>query len=386
MRAAQAMRRAGFDGAITVVDPDPDAPYDRPPLSKGYLVDDDPAGAVRPPVHDLDELDLAWRRGRTAVRLDASTWDVTLDDGEVVGADGVVVACGASARRLPGTDDIAGVHVLRTLADARGLRADLDAAPDRVVVIGAGFIGAEVAASCRARGLDVTVVEALALPLARVLPPVLGEWSASLHRAHGTDLRLGMGVDGLDVDGSGRVSGVRLADGTSIAADVVLVGIGVVPNTAWLGGSGLTVDDGIVCDETTLAAPGIVAAGDVARWPNQRFGEVMRVEHWENAVDMGLHAGRRLLAGAGPAEAFSPVPWFWSDQYDRKIQLAGRCGAEDAVELIEGSYDDARFVALIRRGDEVRGVFGVNRPGVVNRWRQRIAEGITWREAAQSEG
>lgn len=383
VRAAQAMRRAGFDGVITVVGDETHTPYDRPPLSKAFLVADDPSTAVRPVVPDLDSLGLEWRRGRSAVSLDAATLAVTLDDGEVLAADGVVLACGATARRLPGTEDLAGVHVLRTLDDAIGLRADLDASPRRVVVIGAGFIGAEVAASCRTRGLDVTVVEALSLPLGRVLPPDLGRWCADLHRAHGTELRLGVGVDGLDADGSGRVHAVRLADGTVIAADVVVVGIGVIPNTQWLDGSGLTIDNGVVCDATTLAAPGIVAAGDVARWRNPLFGESMRLEHWENAVDMGVHAGTRLLAADGDAEEFAPVPWFWSDQYDRKIQLAGRCDAGDSVELIEGTFDDARFVALIGRAERLKGVFGVNRPAVVNRWRQHIADGISWDDALQ---
>ena len=383
LRAAQALRREGFTGTITVVGEEPDEPYDRPPLSKAYLVGDDPVAAVRPPVAGLDQLDLTWRRGRRAEALDAGSRTVTLDDGEVVGADGIVVACGAAPRRLAEADGLAGVHVLRTVADAAALRADLDRHPGRVVVIGAGFIGAEVAASCRARGHAVTIVEALSLPLARVLPESLGAWCADLHRANGVELVLGVGVDGIEADASGRARRVALGDGSAIDADVVVVGIGVAPNTAWLEGSGLRLENGVVCDATTLAAPGIVAAGDVARWPNPRYGEVMRLEHWDNAIEMGAHAGRRLLADDADAEEFAPVPWFWSDQYDRKIQLAGRCDPSDAVEVIDGDPRDGRFVALVGRGDELRGVFGVNRPAVVNRWRQRLLDGISWAEAAQ---
>lgn len=383
LRAAQALRREGFTGRITVVGEEPDEPYDRPPLSKAYLVGDDPVAAVRPPVAGLDQLDLTWRRGRRAEALDAGSRTITLDDGEVVGADGIVVACGASPRRLAEADGLAGVHVLRTVVDAAALRADLDRHRGRVVVIGAGFIGAEVAASCRARGHAVTIVEALSLPLARVLPESLGAWCADLHRANGVELVLGVGVDGIEADASGRARRVALGDGSAIDADVVVVGIGVAPNTAWLEGSGLRLENGVVCDATTLAAPGIVAAGDVARWPNPRYGEVMRLEHWDNAIEMGAHAGRRLLADDADAEEFAPVPWFWSDQYDRKIQLAGRCDPSDAVEVIDGDPRDGRFVALVGRGDELRGVFGVNRPAVVNRWRQRLLDGISWAEAAQ---
>ncbi|QGG96084.1 NAD(P)/FAD-dependent oxidoreductase [Actinomarinicola tropica] len=384
MRAAQTLRREGFDGRIVVVGEEPDEPYDRPPLSKAYLTGEDPTDAVRPAVRDVDQLDLTWRRGRRAVALDVADRAVELDDGERIVADGVVLACGAAARRLPGIDGIEGVHVLRTLADARALRADLDAAPRRVLVVGAGFIGAEVAASCRERGLAVTIVEALPMPLSRVLPPPLAAWCAELHRTHDVDMRLSTGVEGVEREARGRVAGVRLADGVVVEADVVVVGIGVAPNTAWLEGSGLTLDDGVVCDATTLAAPGVVAAGDVARWDHPRYG-LVRVEHWDNAVEMGAHAARRLLAG-DDGSAFAPVPWFWSDQYDRKIQLAGRCRPDDDVHVVEGSLEEGRVVALIGRDGELRGVFGVNRPAPLNRWRLRLADGIGWDEAIALDG
>jgi 3-phenylpropionate/trans-cinnamate dioxygenase ferredoxin reductase subunit len=192
-----------------------------------------------------------------------------------------------------------------------------------------------------------------------------------------------VGVDG--ILGDTHVTGVHLTDGTRIDADVVVVGIGVVPNTEWLEGSGLTIDDGIVCDETCLAAPRVVAAGDVARWPNPRFGEVMRVEHWDNAADQGAHAARRLLEGEGEGEPFAPVPWFWSDQYDRKIQLAGRVRADDRVEIVAGSVDDRRFAALYERDGRLVGVLGFNRPRHVMRYRDLIEQGASFEQALAAD-
>lgn len=378
-RAAQTLRREGFDGELVVVGEEPERPYDRPPLSKRFL-----AGQAERTDLALErggeDLGIDWRLGTAATGFDAATRRITLDSGEVIESDGVILACGARPRTLPG-EALAGVHTLRTVADASALHAELAAGPRRVVVIGAGFIGAEVAATARGMGLEVTLVEAFDLPLARVLPPTLGQVSADLHRDHGVDLRLGAGVSRLRADGSGRVAAVELADGASLDADVVVVGIGVVPNTEWLEGSGLTIDNGVVCDETTLAAPGVVAAGDVARWTNPRTGESARVEHWDNAVAMGQHAARRLLAGDGPGEPYAPVPYFWSDQYDRKLQLVGRVAAGDTVEVVEGSVEERRFVALIGRGDRLVGAFAMNRPPAVPRWTPRLADGISWTEA-----
>jgi 3-phenylpropionate/trans-cinnamate dioxygenase ferredoxin reductase component len=285
-------------------------------------------------------------------------------------------------RTLPGTESMVGVHTLRSLDDCLALRDDLDKLPNRVVVIGAGFIGAEVAATARNRGLEVTVIEALPSPLYRGLGTEMGMIAAELHRGRGTDLRLGVGVEGLDVGGDGRVSRVRLTDGSAVDAEVVVVGIGVRPCTDWLEGSGLTLDNGVVCDETLLAAPGVVAAGDLARWPNRHYGEVMRLEHWENAVEMGRAAGLRLLAGdhdsgwdGAGAEPFESIGWFWSDQYDRKIQLAGHPGPDDQVEVVLGSVEDHRFVALYHRDDRVTAVLGFSRPAQVVKFRQLLDSG-----------
>ncbi|HLT68531.1 MAG TPA: FAD/NAD(P)-binding oxidoreductase [Acidimicrobiales bacterium] len=389
LRAVEELRHQGFEGAITVVGAEPHLPYDRPPLSKQLLAGEwglDRVALTVPTPGGLDGLGVDWRLGTRAVGLDTARRRVALEGGEELPYDGLVIATGATPRRLPGTDGLAGVHTLRTLDDALAIRAELDAGAGRVVVIGAGFIGAEVAATCRARGHAVTLLEALPVPLERALGREMGTVVAELHRDHGVDLRLGVGVAGFE--GDGRVERVRLADGSAVPADLVVVGIGVSPATDWLAGSGLALDDGVVCDATTLAAPGIVVAGDVARWPSRRLGELVRVEHWDNAVAMGAHAARRLLAeppfssgDGGEVEPYDPVPWFWSDQYDRKVQLAGWTAGAEEVAVVDGSTDERRFVAIYRRGGALAGVLSMNRPRPLVTYRRLVEEGASWEDA-----
>lgn len=391
-RAAEALRAQGFDGALTLVGEEPHEPYDRPPLSKQVLTGDWEVDRIvlpsaAPTGDGADPFD--WRLGERAVGLDLGAREVELAGGDRLSYDGLVIATGCRPRTIGG-EGLAGVHVLRTLDDALALRADLERQPARVAVIGAGFIGSEVAASCRARGLDVSVIEALPVPLERALGADMGALVGELHREHEVDLRLGVGVDGFTsaaggANGAERVTGVRLADGTTVAAEVVVVGIGVIPNTEWLEGSGLTLDNGVVCDATTQAAPGVVAAGDIARWPNARFGgEVMRVEHWDNAIEMAQAAAARLLAASDEAALpYEPVPWFWSDLYDRKIQLAGRSGPDDEVQVVTGDVAERRFVALYGRGGRLVGALGWNRPRHVMQWRQRLTEGMDWQDALE---
>jgi NADPH-dependent 2,4-dienoyl-CoA reductase/sulfur reductase-like enzyme len=292
--------------------------------------------------------------------------------------DALLVATGSSPRRLPNTPELDGLYTLRTLEDSLALRREFERGP-RVVVVGAGFIGAEVASTARERGLDVTMIEALPVPLGRVLGDEMGALCGAIHRDHGVDLRLGVGVEGFD--GHERVERVRLSDGSSVEADVVIVGVGVAPNTAWLDGSGLTIDNGVVCDATCLAAPGVSAAGDVARWPNHRFDEVARVEHWDHAIEMGAHAARRLLQSDAEATAFTPVPFFWSDQYDRKIQLAGRPRPDDVVHIATGTLEERRFAALYGRAGKLVAVLGINRPRHVAQYRQLIVDGASFDDA-----
>jgi 3-phenylpropionate/trans-cinnamate dioxygenase ferredoxin reductase subunit len=383
LRAAEELRLQGFEGSVELIGDELHRPYDRPPLSKQVLAGAKPpeATALTPVMGGLDELDLTWRLGQPATGLDLADREVRVAGGDRVPYDGLVIATGATPRHLPGTDHLEGVHTLRTLDDCAAIRAALLAGPRRVAVVGAGFIGAEVAATCRGLGLDVTLIEALAVPLERSVGPFLGAVVAELHREHGVDVRLGVGV--VRITGDDRVEHLLLTDGTELDVDLVVVGVGVGPNTGWLEDSGLPIDNGVVCDETCAVAPGIVAAGDVARWPNRRFDEVMRVEHWDNAVEMGAHAARTLLAMAdgGTGEPYEPVPWFWSDQYDRKIQLAGRGSAGDEVTVVAGSLEERRFVAFYGRDGKVVGVLGMNMPAKVMRWRGLVEAGTSWEDA-----
>jgi NADPH-dependent 2,4-dienoyl-CoA reductase/sulfur reductase-like enzyme len=382
LRATEALRREGFDGRIVLVGAEAHLPYDRPPLSKQLL-----AGEWEPQELALrrapyDELDVELRLGVRATALDAAARVVTLEGGETLPFDGALLATGAAPRTLPGTPDLDGIFVLRTVDDALDLRARLGAAP-RVVVVGAGFIGSEVAATCRGRGLHVTVLEALPAPLVRGLGPVLGMVCGDLHRDHGVDLRLGVGVTA--IEGDGRVERVRLDDGATVEADVVVVGIGVAPVTDWLEGSGLVLDNGVVCDETLLAAPGIVAAGDVARWPNPLFdGEMMRLEHWTNAAEQGVAAARRLLVGEGDEpEPYAPVPFVWSDQYDRKIQTVGHFRGDDEMEVVYGTLDERRFVSVFGRDGRLVGALGFSMPAKVMQYRKMIEERATFAAAVE---
>lgn len=391
INAARTLRLGGHTGSIVVLDADPDRPYDRPPLSKQILTGEwDPEKILLPAAKEDLGLDL--RLGTRAKAVDLVARELTIEgpDGSVnrQSFDTMVIATGAAARRLPDSAGIAGVHVVRTLADSLALRNELEAGPSRVVVIGAGFIGAEVASSCRKRGIDVTLVEALPLPLERVLGAEMGAVCAQVHIENGVDVRLSTGVLEIEtatVNGTERVVAVALSDGTRVAAEVVVVGIGVTVNTGWLEGSALTIDDGVVCDNTLLAAPGVVAAGDIARYPSERFGRMLRVEHWETAIAGGEAAARRLLADASgePPAIFDPVPWFWSDQYDRKIQLAGRPMPTDECVVVHGSTEEFRFVALYGSGDRLTGVLGMNRPRHVIQLRALLEDRATFAEARE---
>ncbi len=380
LRAVEALRRRGYDGRIAVIGAESQRPYDRPPLSKEVLTGKwDEATTLRQTAlrkpESWDELAADWRLGVRARALDGSAHELHLDNGESLHFDGLVIATGATPRRLPGTPDLAGIHVLRSFDDALAIRAALEAGA-RVCVVGAGFIGAEVAASARSRRLDVAMVEALPVPLERAIGAEMGKYLADLHRDQGVDLRCGVGVSGFE--GGARVGRVLLEDGSRIEADLVVIGIGVAPETGWLEGSGLRLADGVVCDERCAAAPDVVAAGDVARWSNPLFGESMRIEHWTNATEQADAAVNRLLDGPEASEPYAPVPYFWSDQYDVKIQSAGRPRPDDEVQLVDGSLEERRFVLLYGREGRVTGVLGFNRPRLVMKWRRAIREGTAF--------
>lgn len=381
LRAVEALREAGYDGALTLAGAEQRQPYDRPPLSKQVLAGDWPPErtSLREP-DSYAELHLDLRLGRAATGLDLKARHVELDGGERLPFDGLIIATGATPRTLPATPPLDGIHTLRTLDDCLAIRREFEAGPRRVVVVGAGFIGAEVAATARGRGLDVTILEALPAPLVRALGEEMGRACAALHVKHGVDLRLGTSVAGFE--GTKRVERVRLGDGTAVDTDVVVVGVGVTPATGWLESSGLALRDGVVCDATCAAsAPGVYAAGDVARWHNPLFDGEMRVEHWTNAADQGRAAALNLLAGPEKAEPFAPVPYFWSDQYDRIIQFVGVSAPGDEVRVAHGSIDDGTFVALYGRAGRLVGALGFSSARYVMKYRRLIEQRATWDEA-----
>ncbi|WP_285474271.1 FAD-dependent oxidoreductase [Actinoplanes sp. NBRC 101535] len=371
---AEALRRSGYDGGLTLVGDEVEAPYDRPPLSKQFMLGRWTSGdlALRT-VDALDALDLDLRLGCTAIGLDPDRRTVTVSDGVALDYDTVVLATGVRARRLPGTEGLAGVYTLRSLSDALAFREQLR--PGRhLVIVGAGFVGAEVAATAVALGVRVTLLESGPVPLAAVAGTEVGRFLAAVHAAHGVTVRTGAVVAHIEA------SAVMLADGTRIAADVVLMAIGTIPNTEWLAGSGLTLDDGVVCDGYCAAAPGVYAVGDVARWYNPLFGEVMRVEHRTNAAEQGLAVARALSGQA--ARPFAPVPYFWSDQYDVKIQAYGVLRGHDEALVMENNVDTRRMLVAYRRGQTLTGVLAVGvSPRTLRAWRALIAARTPWAAA-----
>ncbi|MFF0160456.1 NAD(P)/FAD-dependent oxidoreductase [Streptomyces sp. NPDC005263] len=387
LSAARSLRKQGYDGRLVVIGDETHRPYDRPPLSKEFL-----AGtigeadlALEP---DDEDLRAEWVLGARATGLDSAHRAVRLADGREVRADGIVIATGASARTLPGTEGLAGVHTLRTLDDALALRDEL-ALGGRLVVIGGGFIGAEVASTAYALGLDVTVIEAAPTPLAGPLGETMGGLVSTLHADHGVRLLCGVGVKGLSGDersepgippaaGGGRVDAVLLEDGRSIPADIVVVGVGARPCVDWLEGSGIALDNGVLCGadgRTSLA--GVVAVGDCANWYDPRVGAHRRVEHWTGARERPEAAVATLLAGGAVEPGVPRSPYFWSDQYGVKIQFVGHAAGADSVTIEEGTPDDRNVLAVYRRAGQPVAVLGMNQPRLFMRWRKQLAAALS---------
>ncbi|WP_208117310.1 NAD(P)/FAD-dependent oxidoreductase [Streptomyces sp. NBC_00582] len=379
LATAEALRRARYEGAITLVGEEPYAPYDRPPLSKQLLKGDwQPDRLALRPAADIDALGLDLRLGATAVALDRNSHQVHLADGSLLPYDALVVATGVRPRRLPGCDGVSGVHVLRTVEDALALKERLR--PDRrLVIVGGGFIGAEVAATARALGVTVTLLEAGTVPMGQAVGDDTGRFLTRIHLAHGVDVRAGTSVHGIQ-SSAGRVTGVLLSDGSVLPADDVLVAIGSLPNTEWLDGSGLALQDGLVCDEYCAAAPDVHGVGDVARWHNPLFGTPMRIEHRTNAAEQAMAVARNLLA-PDQRRPFAPVPYFWSDQYDVKIHAYGHLRGHDEA-LVLTAEDARRLLVVYRRGELLTGVLAAGLPPKdVRAWRSLVAAGTAWTEA-----
>ncbi|MBY0287236.1 MAG: FAD-dependent oxidoreductase [Mycobacteriaceae bacterium] len=372
MRAAETLRQHGYDGTLTVVGDERHAPYHRPPLSKKLL-----SGQIQRAGIDLAlqfDFDARVLRGASALKLDPSARTIDLDDDGTplsLHYDGLVIATGATPRAWPGGAVPDGVLLLRTVDDCLAIRERLAARP-RVVVVGGGFIGAEVAATCRTLGLDVTLIERGDGLLQSALGAEMAECWAKLHTHHGVDLRVGVDVQAFV--GDRRVEGVMLSDGSQVAADLVVVGLGVTPATDWLEGSGLHVDDGLVCDATGAVdgCDNVVAAGDIARWWHPRYERHLRIEHWDHAGRQGETAARTLL---GSADAYDGLPYFWSDQYDVKLQMLGVPTGYDAFTIVEGRPDDWHFTGAYRRDGHTIAVLSTI-PGRVQAYRNAISAGM----------
>lgn len=366
-RTAEQLRRSDYSGAITIVSDEVHIPYDRPPLSKEVLRKEADDVALKPREW-YDENDVTLRLGSAATGLDTDAQTVTLADGTALGYGELVIATGLVPRRIPAFGDLEGIRVLRSFDESMALREHASQAR-HAVIVGAGFIGCEVAASLRSLGVDVVLVEPQPVPLASVLGERIGELVARLHRDEGVDVRLGVSV--AEVRGQGHVEAVVLTDGTELPADLVVVGIGSRPATDWLAGSGVEVDNGVICDAAgRTTAPNVWALGDVASW-RDAAGHQARVEHWSNVADQTRVVVPAMLGREPPSTVV--VPYFWSDQYDVKIQCLGEPQATDTVHLVED--DGRKFLAYYERDGMLVGVVGGGMPGKVMKVRAKIAAG-----------
>jgi 3-phenylpropionate/trans-cinnamate dioxygenase ferredoxin reductase subunit len=357
-KAAETLREEGFDGRVVLIGAEPERPYERPPLSKEYLRGEKEREKVH--VHEASfyaDRDIELRAGTSVIGLDLAGRAVALEGGERVGFDALLLATGAEPRRLPVPGaDLGGVLELRTFADSDRLRERF-AGAGRLAVIGAGWIGCEVAASARQMGVEVTLIEQAAVPLERVLGPEVGRIYGEIHADHGVDTRFGVGVERLD--GDGAVGRVRLTDGSAVECDLVVAGIGVVPRTGLAEAADLEVENGVVVSERLeSSAPGVFAAGDVANAWHPFYGRRVRVEHWANALNQGPAAARAML---GQTVSYDRLPYFFSDQYEVGMEYSGLASASDRV-VLRGDAAGREFIAFWL--DDGRVVAGMN----VNVW------------------
>jgi NADPH-dependent 2,4-dienoyl-CoA reductase/sulfur reductase-like enzyme len=369
LTTVEGLRGAGFDGRIVLIGDEAHLPYDRPPLSKKQLTE-----APGAPVHLRDragilELDVELELGCRAVTLDRGSREVHLADGRAIAFDDLVIATGVRPRELHQGHDLGGVHTLRTLDDASRIRTALREDP-RVVVVGGGFLGAEVASSVRSLGLDVTWLFPEEEPMADVLGPEVGGVFAARHRNEGVVIESGVMVDRL-TGSSGEVTAVECKDGSAYLADLVVVCIGSMPNTEWLDSSGLRLTNGVDCDQFCRAGAGIHAAGDVASWIHPATGKRVRVEHRMNASEQAQLVAHNIASGS--QRAFAPIPYFWTDQYDARLQVYGFPGLSDSFTVTEGTMAERKFAGVWTSRGDVVAVGGVGLPRAVRDLRSKLA-------------
>jgi NADPH-dependent 2,4-dienoyl-CoA reductase/sulfur reductase-like enzyme len=379
IRTVQGLRRRGSTDEIVLVGDEPGSPdglaADRPPLSKAFLADPAVAAPALTTPADLAGLDVRLVHAR-ATDLDLDARRISLHGGATEPFDHLVVATGSTPRTVPGLEPRPGVHALRSAADADAIRAaSVEGA--RVVVVGGGFIGAEVASTLQARGRRVTIVEPLPTLMVRGLGPTVGAALTRRHAAAGIDLRMGAGVAG--IEGADRVEAVHLTDGERIPADLVVLGLGTVPDTSWLIDSGLDLRDGVVCDEHLAArsAEGVWAVGDIARWRQPRYGEDVRVEHWTNAVDTAGVVAANLT---GTPTVHDAVPYVWTEQLGGRLALYGRVRPQDELRVVHGDLD-GEFVAVTGGEGQLQAAVGFDAVRPLMRFRKMLAAGATWDEA-----
>ena len=356
--AARTLRDEGFEGPVTVIGEEPYPPYERPPLSKEVLLGKEPAeSSYLWPEGSFDELGIELRTGVEATAIDRETRTVSLSDGGSTVYDKLLIATGGRVRKLPiAGAQLDGVHYLRGIDDSAAIRADLGEGA-KLLVIGGGWIGLEVAAAGRVLGADVTVVEALDMLCARALTPDMAACLLEVHRERGVDVRLGATIEALT--GEGRVSGARLSGGETLPATAVVIGIGIVPNVQLAEAAGLEVDNGIKVDALCRTSdPDVFAAGDVTNHPNDLLGRSIRLESWENAQNQGIAAAKAMLGGETP---YCEIPWFWSDQYDVNIQLVGLPTDFDET-VTRGQRADGNFVEFYMKDGRIDGAAAINNP------------------------
>ena len=379
LSAARAARAEGFEGRLVMIGDEVHRPYDRPPLSKDFL-----AGKVGEESLSLEDsaedLSAEWLLGQRAVALDPSARAVVLTDGRRIEADGVVVATGSAARKLGEFEGLDNVHTLRTVDDARHLREELLPGA-RLLVIGAGLIGAEVASTARSAGVEVTVLGGASVPLGRSIGAQMGEVLAGLHGANGVELVQGVAITGVRAEAS-RLRSVELSDGRVLEADAVLIAVGGVAVTEWLEGSGVRLADGVVCDDHgRTSVPGVVAVGDCAAWRDRHLGRVQRHGHWNAALSQPARAVKALLGSPDP-EPHGTVPYFWSDQYGIRIQFSGHAELADRIEIEAGDPATHSFLAAYYRGEDPVGLLSSGQPRLFAKRRRDVERALRTTTAA----